>query len=265
MNRVKKLFETPKRAVVTVLCMLVIVFGLGLITVYAAGTIAESTAIGTEGAYEIAYNDAGVTSDDIQSIHYEFDFEGGRFVYEIEFTTSNAEYEYVIKASDGTILKKTADIISWESGSATETTTAAETTTSETTTAAEVPATATETTTAREASTASAAATSQAASTSSAAAAEKATGPETTTASPVTTTVRETTTALNLIGIDSAKKIATERAGLTVPDVTFQKAKLDYDDGRVVYEIEFCYGGMEYEVEIDGLTGTVLDYDCEWD
>jgi len=43
----------------------------------------------------------------------------------------------------------------------------------------------------------------------------------------------------------------------------FTKVKLDYDDGRWEYELEFIGGVMEYEVTIDAYSGTVLDYEAE--
>ncbi|MCI9645760.1 MAG: hypothetical protein HFH40_02925 [Lachnospiraceae bacterium] len=65
------------------------------------------------------------------------------------------------------------------------------------------------------------------------------------------------------ISIEDAKSIAASHAGLSASDVRFKKAKLDWEDGRAVYEIEFYQNGMEYEYEIDAITGKILDY--EWD
>ena len=45
----------------------------------------------------------------------------------------------------------------------------------------------------------------------------------------------------------------------------FTKAKLDYDDGRAVYEIEFTKDGLKYELEIDAATGGVLKYEMDRD
>ena len=42
-------------------------------------------------------------------------------------------------------------------------------------------------------------------------------------------------------------------------------AKLDWEDGRRVYEVEFYSGNREYDYEIDAATGAVLscDFDAE--
>lgn len=67
------------------------------------------------------------------------------------------------------------------------------------------------------------------------------------------------------ITVDQAKEIALNHAGQTADAVWFQKAKQDYDDGLLVYEIEFIAGNMEYEYEIDAQTGAVRDYEWDYD
>ena len=67
------------------------------------------------------------------------------------------------------------------------------------------------------------------------------------------------------ITIDAAKEIALKDAGLTSSQVYFKKAKLDRDDGRTVYEVEFVCNGYEYEYEIDYATGAILERDVERD
>ena len=39
--------------------------------------------------------------------------------------------------------------------------------------------------------------------------------------------------------------------------------ELEKDDGRWEYQVEFCYGTMEYEYEIDAYTGAILSRDME--
>ena len=67
-----------------------------------------------------------------------------------------------------------------------------------------------------------------------------------------------------LISAETAKSKALTHAGLTASQVTFLKAKLDWDDGRQVYEIEFYTKDYrEYDYEIDAKTGAVLSYDYD--
>lgn len=71
------------------------------------------------------------------------------------------------------------------------------------------------------------------------------------------------------IGEDAAKTTALTRAGLAESDVEAIRVRLDYDDGRAEYDVEFWVrtdaGAAEYDYEIDALTGEVLafDYDAE--
>ena len=74
---------------------------------------------------------------------------------------------------------------------------------------------------------------------------------------------QEKPAASNRITLDQAKKVALDDAKLTATDVTFTKAKLDYDDGRAVYDIEFYSGVKEYDYEIDAATGRILEKDID--
>ena len=61
-----------------------------------------------------------------------------------------------------------------------------------------------------------------------------------------------------------AKAKALAHAGLAETDVTFIKAELDRDDGRLVYDVEFYTADhKEYDYEIDAATGEVVSYDYD--
>ena len=53
------------------------------------------------------------------------------------------------------------------------------------------------------------------------------------------------------IGAGKAKTIALNHAGVSASNAVFLHAKLDYDDGRRTYEVEFYSGSKEYDYEID--------------
>lgn len=67
------------------------------------------------------------------------------------------------------------------------------------------------------------------------------------------------------IGVEQAKAIAANHAGLPLFDIVFYKTKLEEEDGYWIYEIEFRKNHREYEYEIDAVTGEILKYDSEWD
>ena len=67
------------------------------------------------------------------------------------------------------------------------------------------------------------------------------------------------------IGVDKAKSIALSDAGVNAADAVFLKARLDRDDGRMEYEVEFYSGSKEYDYDIDALTGEIRSRDWELD
>lgn len=67
------------------------------------------------------------------------------------------------------------------------------------------------------------------------------------------------TSSSGYIGVERAKEIALQHAGLSASGVNFVKAEFDYDDGRAEYEIEFHHNFREYEYTIDAASGTILE------
>ena len=78
-------------------------------------------------------------------------------------------------------------------------------------------------------------------------------------------TAAATEAARGFIGVDRAKSIALGHAGVSASSVSFSKAKLDDDDGRGVYEIEFYVGNTEYDYKIDAYSGGIIVYDIDRD
>ena len=80
---------------------------------------------------------------------------------------------------------------------------------------------------------------------------------------PVKEESKQETTA-SPISEQTAKDTALTHAGVSDSDASFVRVKLDREDGRQVYEVEFYDSNYtEYDYEIDALTGNVLDFD--WD
>ncbi len=65
------------------------------------------------------------------------------------------------------------------------------------------------------------------------------------------------------IGEEEAKSIAVNHAGFALADVNLLKVKLDMEDGKTVYEVEFYKENKEYDYTIDASTGTILEYDID--
>ena len=79
-----------------------------------------------------------------------------------------------------------------------------------------------------------------------------------------TTAAQQETTAPSAdIGVEKAKEIALAHAG--VGSARFTKAKIDYENGIKVYEIEFKVGNMEYEYDINVSNGAIISSSAEID
>lgn len=65
------------------------------------------------------------------------------------------------------------------------------------------------------------------------------------------------------IGVEAAKSAAFAHAGLEASQVTMGEVDFDYEDGRMVYELEFYANGAEYEYDIDASTGAVVKFSQE--
>ena len=67
------------------------------------------------------------------------------------------------------------------------------------------------------------------------------------------------------IGYAKAKSIALNHAGVSENQAYDMDIELDDEDGKLVYEIEFKSGNMEYDYEIDAASGAILKHEAELD
>lgn len=67
------------------------------------------------------------------------------------------------------------------------------------------------------------------------------------------------------IGKEKAKELALKQAKLTAKDVSRIDVEIDYDDGKLVYELDFRNGNIEYDYEIDAKTGEFVQTERESD
>ena len=67
------------------------------------------------------------------------------------------------------------------------------------------------------------------------------------------------------IGHAKAKSIALNHAGVSENKAYDMEIELDDEDGTLVYEVEFKFGGMEYSYEINAATGAILKHEAEID
>ena len=72
-------------------------------------------------------------------------------------------------------------------------------------------------------------------------------------------TPKPTTKPASSISLDDAKNIVLKK----VPGATITEIKLDYDDGRKVYEGSAYKGSTEYDFEINASTGDIIKWESE--
>jgi uncharacterized membrane protein YkoI len=198
---------------------------------------ATTAQITVEQAKGIALNNAKLTDNSVTFTTAKLDQEESTLVYELEFYAENVEYEYEINATTGAICSKSKEIQNEQKPTAEAAQQTAKSDSKENTAETK----------------------------------PNNTNSRTNDTKSVASKDNKTNKADNkdssgkYIGIDKAKTIAVNHAGLSISDITFSKAKLDTDDGKTVYEIEFYKGGIEYEYEIDASSGKILEYDSEQD
>ncbi len=293
---IKKWFATPKKAVLTIVCALLILTVSGAGTVYAVSAVAKNTSIGAEKAEMFAYADAGVDPAAAENVRVEFDFEHGQFIYDVEFTAGGTEYEYWIHASDGTVVKKSIEIITAEGTVENITATITQREAKEIAlmdaglSEQEVTVTSEKLEVNNgisvyeigffkdnvkyeyEINAGTGAIYSKSKETIVLSSADDTVQPDgeqnpgnTITPPPASEStkpqVQEDSAAY--IGLDTAKSIALSDAGVSASAVTFTKARLDTDDRVKTYDIEFFSSTHEYDYEINALTGGIVDKSVE--
>jgi len=266
----KSLFETPKKARITVICSLVALATLGAIIVYIVCSLRDSgadavppsqteavsdapaqssppnetaaptqtvagafPALTIEEARNLALADAGVSESEADVSREALAQDNGSWVYEFRFRTEQAQYEYKLNADTGKVLGMVKEIFAApgpEASAPLSSPPSADT--------GSVPPEET--------------------------APQSSPAPESVrpTASPAPATGQPTSM---YIGSDRAKAIALDHAGLSSAQVRFTHIGMDRENGTVVYEIEFRQGGVEYEYEIDAATGRILNHERDAD
>ncbi|MBQ1923108.1 MAG: PepSY domain-containing protein [Lachnospiraceae bacterium] len=186
--------------------------------------------IGEEKAEEIALDDAGVSREDALMQGTMLEYDGGQYVYDVEFASGGTSYDYDILAGDGTIVSSSREAL--KAPEEKEAEKAAEKKAREE---------------AEEA-------------------AEKRAREE---AEEERETREKEILALKEAGgfitVDEAKAIALSDAGYEESGVIMEKARFEKadEDDPASYEIEFSAGGLEYEYSVDALTGKILERDME--
>lgn len=296
----KKLFSTPKKAIIIVICIVVVIIA-------ATVTAIKSTLITKAEAKIAALKDAGLSEAEASALRARLEFDDGRFQYEVDFYSNGTEYEYLIQAKNGEIIARdiegdrnrnndmqdTGNQFAADENSSVQPRKDVEN---------QPAANGNSTAQSQEDSldTAKAAALKDAGlsesdvtfkkteldhshgtqvydiefytsdtkydyeiDASNGTVLEKNIEQFQSRTNPTDSTINNSSN--DYIGVDRAKEIALNHAQLSESDVQFAKAKLENDDGEVEYEIEFYSGRTEYDYTIDAVSGNIIEYDVEYD
>ena len=229
----------------------------------------ENAYIGTERAKQIAFEDALTTVDKVTRLDVEFDFDDGKYLYEVEFRVGTVKYEYDIDAKTGEIHKKEVDdktviekapdgvtfigaqeaqrIVLENAG-----VTAEEVTVTKAKLDFEKGAYVYEIEF------------------------KKGTVEYEYEINAVTGAVikfeidndeddDDEVPVGQYISVEDAKRSVLAHAGVSAENAVIEKAELDVEQGVVIYEIEFKAGGYEYEYEVNATTGEIISQNKEID
>ena len=296
----KKLFSTPKKAIIIVICIVVVIIA-------ATVTAIKSTLITKAEAKIAALKDAGLSEAEASALRARLEFDDGRFQYEVDFYSNGTEYEYLIQAKNGEIIARdiegdrnrnndmqdTRNQFAADENSSVQPRKDVEN---------QPAANGNSTAQSQEDSldTAKAAALKDAGlsesdvtfkkteldhshgtqvydiefytsdtkydyeiDASNGTVLEKNIEQFQSRTNPTDSTINNSSN--DYIGVDRAKEIALNHAQMNESDVQFAKAKLENDDGGVEYEIEFYSGRTEYDYTIDAVSGNIIEYDVDYD
>ena len=224
MKSIKTMLSSPKKIALFAICAVLIIGILAFSVLYGVGAISNNQGIGLEKATNVALKDAGFEESEVADLIGHYDREDNLKVYEIEFYADGFEYDYVISADNGTILESNRERIVQSPGIPYKDDSSQEQ------------------------------------------GDDNAQSNSTQTQQPDSQSQQQSSkpqTDSQYIGTDKAKEIALSHSGVSASSATFTKTKLDRDDGMYLYEIDFHAGNLEYEYEINALTGDVVNFETE--
>ena len=192
MKKFTNVSNYQKKLAAIAVCGALVISGVSF-SMNQADASTSAALIGMGKGADIALSDAGLKENQVNDLTAKYRTENGVSFYTVTFTSGSYTYEYRVNAVDGSILQADRNAVTQE----TET--------------------------------------------------------GTTTGSQTTTTKKITKA--------KAKSIALKHAGVSSSKATFVTAKLDYEDGQQVYEIEFYSGNIEYDYEILASSGEILSFD----
>ncbi len=79
------------------------------------------------------------------------------------------------------------------------------------------------------------------------------------------TTPPTTDSSTSYVGEAEAKSTALTHAGVSASEAGVVKCEFDFDDGVAEYEVEWKIGNTEYEYTVNAQTGSIIEFDVDYD
>lgn len=195
-------------------------------------------------AKEVVLENAGLAEDKVRFVRMQLESENGASRYDMEFISENMEYDYMVDAVTGEILSMNCETGQYDIENVPEEIAQSAGTQSAGTQPTESQAVGTQP--------------GGTASTDTQPVGAQSTESQSTGTPSVGT---QPGAGQQYIGSEAAKQAALTHCGLDEKDVRFAHAHLEYDDGKWKYDVEFHKDNVEYDYDIDALTGEVLSFD----
>ncbi len=245
-------------SIIAIILSLIFVAGAAAIPANAAGKISKSK------AKTIALNDAGVKKSAATFLKARLDIEDGIKVYDLEFVTSKKKYDYEIKAKSGKILEKAVKVFNVVTAGKKK-----------------IGKSKAKTIALKNAGVKKSAATFTKAfldyddgikiyeidfRTSKKKYEYEIAAKSGAILSKEERVIKKVAKSSKNVTKNKAISVALKNAGFKKSQVKLLRAKLDYDDGIKVYDVEFVKGMYEYDYEINAKTGKIMSKDIDvWD
>ncbi len=177
-----------------------------------------------------ALGNAGLSEEEVRFVRVHLDSESGSSAYDLEFISADAAYDYRVNGATGEMLSMNCEIGDYDLESVPQGTLQAVATQPEPGAAQSEPGV---------------------------------TQPEPGAAQSGPGTAQSDAREGQYIGLEAAKRMALEHAGLKEEEVGFAHTKLELEDGIWQYDVEFYQDSTrtEYDYDIDALTGKILSFD----
>lgn len=225
---------------VFIICTIVALLVIGGGTVWAlTASNSRSTEISEQEAKAAAFAHAGISEAEVLSLRVSKGTEDGSPVYEIDFKTADKSYDYDVARISGEILQSSYDANGQETTGGLLQPDSSTDISDNVDSAIDPGMSTTDTPTPNDT--------------------------ENTTNDTNAPSQPQSNNTASAITQEKAKEIALQDAGIAETDTQFLWVKEDYDDGRLVYDVEFYANGTEYDYEIEKSTGQIIssDFDIE--